>query len=130
MQRWATIGTGDMSHRVASDLVAWSGVDFLDLSATISGEIGWIRLKPMIWAGTRARIHAGSVQRIFVEPELIEHPREGNGYQPMLGGVLSALEDGVLEHPRHERHDTVRIAQTMDAVLAEISVTTAGERSA
>ena len=72
------------SPRAGFAQLAWSGIEFLDLSATVSGDHGWITLDPMFWAGTRARIHAGSVQRIFVEPEVIEHPRQGNGYQPML----------------------------------------------
>nr|WP_315266260.1 Gfo/Idh/MocA family oxidoreductase [Microbacterium lemovicicum] len=101
--------------------LAWSGVEFLDLSATISGESGWITLEPMFWAGTRARVHAGSVQRIFVEPELIEHPRVGNGYQPMLAAVVEALEDGLAQHPWHGRDDTVRIARTMDEILERIT---------
>ena len=71
-------------------------------------------LDPMFWAGTRARIHAGSVERIFVEPEVIEHPREGNGYQPMLAAVLSALDDGLLEHPWHDRDDTLRYTTSKD----------------
>ena len=107
--------------------LAWSGIDFLDLSATVSGERGWITLDPMFWAGTRARIHAGSVQRIFVEPEVIEHPRQGNGYQPMIASVISALNDGLLEHPWHGRDDTVRTARTMDAVLAEMAEATRRE---
>ena len=101
--------------------LAWSGVEFLDLSATVSGDRGWITLDPMFWAGTRARIHAGSVERIFVAPETIEHPREGNGYRPMLAAVISALDDGLLQHPWHDRDGTLRIARTMDAVLADVA---------
>ena len=115
------------SSRSGFAQLAWSGIEFLDLSATVSGDRGWITLDPMFWAGTRARIHAGSVQRIFVEPEVIEHPREGNGYQPMLAAVISALNDGLLEHPWHGREDTVRIARTMDAVLAEMAEATTRE---
>jgi len=109
--------------------LAWSGIDFLDLSATVSGDHGWLTLDPMFWAGTRARIHAGSVERIFVEPEVIEHPREGNGYQPMLSAVLSALDDGLLEHPCHGQDDTLRIARTMDGVLAEMTKADQGRRA-
>jgi predicted dehydrogenase len=117
-------GHADLEYAHGFAQLAWSGIDFLDLSATVSGEHGWITVDPMFWAGTRARIHAGSIQRIFVEPETIEHPRQGNGYQPMLTSVLSALDDGLLEHPWHGREDTVRSARTMDAVLAEMSEAT------
>lgn len=96
--------------------LAWSGVEFLDLSATVSGDRGWITLDPMFWAGTRARVHAGTVERIFVAPEIIEHPRAGNGYGPMLAAVIAALDEGLLEHPWHGRDDTLRVARTMDSV--------------
>ncbi|MCT9821373.1 Gfo/Idh/MocA family oxidoreductase [Microbacterium sp. W1N] len=104
--------------------LAWSGVEFLDLSATVSGERGWITLDPMFWAGSRARVHAGTVERIFVAPEIVEHPREGNGYRPMLTAVISALGDGRLEHPDHTHEDTLRIARTMDRVLHAMTTST------
>lgn len=100
--------------------LAWSGVRFLDLSATVSGERGWVTLAPMFWAGTRARVHAGSAERIFGAPEIVEHPREGNGYRQMLAAVIGALDDGLLEHPWHGRDDTLALARTMDAVLADM----------
>lgn len=101
--------------------LAWSGVEFLDLSATISGERGWVVIDPMFWAGSQARVHAGSVDRIFGSPEPIEHPRIGNGYGDMLGAVIRALDDGLLEHPWHSHEATVSVARTMDLVLAEIT---------
>ncbi|WP_404429861.1 Gfo/Idh/MocA family oxidoreductase [Microbacterium lacus] len=101
--------------------IAWSGVEFLDLSATVSGDRGWVTLDPMFWAGTRARVHAGSAERIFIAPESVEHPRSGNGYQAMLTAVESALRDGLLEHPWHGREATIRVAQTMDDVLTRIT---------
>ena len=104
--------------------LAWSGVEFLDLSATISGERGWITLDPMFWAGTRARVHAGSVERIFVEPQIVEHPREGNGYRQMLAAVARALGDGLREHPWHTAADTLRVARTMEAVHAHMAMPT------
>ena len=115
-------GHAALEHARGFAQVAWSGVDFLDLSATISGEYGWITLDPMFWAGTRARVHAGSVERIFGEPDIMEHPRKGNGYQPMLSGVISALDEGLVEHPWHGRDDTLGIAQTMDAILMDITL--------
>ncbi|WP_251453854.1 Gfo/Idh/MocA family oxidoreductase [Microbacterium sp. Marseille-Q6648] len=98
--------------------LAWSGVQFLDLSATVSGERGWVTFDPMFWAGSSARVHAGSAERIFGEPEVIHYPREGNGYRPMVAGVRSALDDGLLEHPWHTHCDTIAIAETLDAVMA------------
>jgi predicted dehydrogenase len=95
---------------------AWSGVEFLDLSAAISGDHGWVTLDPMFWAGSTARIHAGSAERIFSSPEILNHPRQGNGYVPMLGAVRDALRDGLWEHPWHDRTSTVEVAQTLDAI--------------
>ncbi|WP_277358165.1 Gfo/Idh/MocA family protein [Arthrobacter vasquezii] len=108
----ATLGFG--ADRFAH--VAWSGVEFLDLSAAISGEHGWVTLEPMFWAGTVAHIHAGSAERIFVDPERVEYPRAGNGYQPMLTAVQSAIHDGLLEHPLHGRTSTIEVAQTLDTI--------------
>ncbi|WP_227468391.1 Gfo/Idh/MocA family protein [Microbacterium sp. YJN-G] len=95
--------------------LAWSGVRFLDLSATVSGERGWITLDPMFWAGTRARVHAGGVERIFGSPELVEHPRVGNGYGPMLKAVTEAIAGARLEHAWHTHADSIAITTTLDA---------------
>lgn len=103
--------------------LAWSGVRFLDLSATIAGERGWLVLDAMFWAGTRARIHAGSAERIFVAPEQVEHPRQGNGYRPMIAAVSQAIAEGRLEHPWHTHADSVAITRTMDDVLATMART-------
>ncbi|WP_431779882.1 Gfo/Idh/MocA family protein [Microbacterium aurantiacum] len=101
--------------------LAWSGIRFLDLSATISGERGWITIAPMFWAGSRARVHAGSVERIFGTPEVIEHPRQGNGYGPMLAAVTDAIGRGSLEHHWHTHADSLAITRTLDAVLSGMS---------
>lgn len=100
--------------------LAWSGTEFLDLSATISGQQGWITLDPMFWAGTRARVHAGTVERIFGSPDIIEHLREGKGYRPMLAAVSAAIEEGLLEQPWHTHADTLAVARTMDDVLTQM----------
>lgn len=110
--------------------LAWSGVRFLDLSATVAGERGWLVLDAMFWAGTRARIHAGSAERIFVAPERVEHPREGNGYRPMIAGVMQAIAEGRLEHPWHTHADSIAITRTMDAVLADMATPARASRSA
>lgn len=101
--------------------IAWSGVEFLDLSATVSGERGWVSIDPMFWAGTSARLHAGTAEKIFVAPERIDHPRAGNGYRHMLSAVDAAVEDGLLEHPWHGRTSTLSVARTMDATLTRLT---------
>nr|WP_201471096.1 Gfo/Idh/MocA family oxidoreductase [Microbacterium hydrocarbonoxydans] len=101
--------------------LAWSGVDFLDLSAAIGGERGWITLDPMFWAGSDARVHAGTAERIFHSPEPVRHPRVGNGYGPMLDAVTTAIESGLLEHPWHDAATTIAVTRTLDRILSDIS---------
>lgn len=84
-------GHATLEHASAFSQLAWSGIRFLDLSAAISGERGWLTIDPMFWAGSRARVHAGSVERIFGDPELIEHPRRGNGYGPLRASVRARM---------------------------------------
>lgn len=100
--------------------LAWSGVEFLELSASVSGERGWVVLDPMFWAGSTARVHAGTYERIFRAPEVVDHPREGNGFRPMIRAVVEAVDAGLLEHPWQRRDDTLAVARTMDRVLHEI----------
>lgn len=100
--------------------LAWSGVEFLDLSAAVSGERGWITLDPMFWAGGDAHVHAGSAERIFRTPEAVRHPRVGNGYRPMLEAVSSAIGSGLRQHPWHDGATTIAVARTLDRILADI----------
>lgn len=101
--------------------LAWSGIEFLDLSAAVSGERGWIELAPMFWAGSDAYVHAGSAERIFRSPERIRHPRTGNGYGPMLDAVTIAIEAGVHEHPWHDAATTISITRTLDRILDDVT---------
>lgn len=114
-------GHATLEYRLAFAQLAWSGIRFLDLTATVSGERGWITIDPMFWAGSRARVHAGSAERIFGAPEVIEYPRQGNGYGPMLAAVTDAIARGRLEHPWHSHADSLAITRTLDAVLAGMS---------
>jgi predicted dehydrogenase len=117
----ATLGYSD--NRFAQ--TSWSSVEFLDLSASIGGESGWVTFEPMFWAGETARLHAGSRERIFHSPELVHHPRQGSGYQPMLTAVRDAIRDGLTEHPQHDRTSTVQVAQTLDAIRTALDASLA-----
>lgn len=101
--------------------LAWSGVEFLDLSAAVGGQRGWITLEPMFWAGSAAAVHAGSAEQIFRSPERVSHPRVGNGYGPMLQAVADAVESGRLEHPWHDAAMTIAVTQTLDRILDGIA---------
>lgn len=97
-----------------------SGVEFLDLSASISGTLGWATIRPMFWAGTTADLHAGSLGGIFHSPERLEHPRTGNGFRPMLHAVEQALTQGLLQHPDHDHESTRSVFVTVDAIRHQI----------
>lgn len=104
--------------------LAWSGVEFLDLSAAVSGERGWFTLDPMFWAGSDARVHAGSAERIFRSPEPVQHPRVGNGYGPMLEAVSATIDSGLREHPWHDAATTISVTRTLDRILTDITAIT------
>lgn len=111
-------GHATLEYETGFAQLAWSGIRFLDLTATITGERGWLTIDPMFWAGSRARVHAGSVERIFGAPEVVEHPRQANGYGPMLAAVTDAIGRGGLEHSWHSHANSLAITRTLDAVLA------------
>ncbi|WP_353814386.1 Gfo/Idh/MocA family protein [Agromyces sp. SYSU T00266] len=100
--------------------VACSAIGFLDQAATISGTLGWITIDPMFWAGTTARVHAGSREAILHSPERVVHPREGSGFRPMLRAVAEALAAGDLQVARHDRAATLAVARTLDAILTRV----------
>jgi predicted dehydrogenase len=97
-----------------------SMAEFSELTASIGGEAGWLTLTPPFWATTDLQVHARSVEQIFRDPELIEHPREGNGYRPMLQGVRDAISTGLTEHPAHTAADTIAVMRTIDQVFAHL----------
>ena len=98
-----------------------SMAEFTELTASIGGEAGWLTLTPPFWATTDLEVHARSVEQIFRVPELIEHPREGNGYRPMLRDVRDAIRTGLTEHPAHNATDTISVMRTIDQVFAHLS---------
>ncbi|GAA1057278.1 oxidoreductase [Agromyces luteolus] len=100
--------------------VACSAIGFLDQAATISGTLGWITIDPMFWAGTTARVHAGSREAILHSPERVEHPRDGSGFRPMLRAVADALAAGEQQVSRHDCAATLAVAQTLDEIRARV----------
>ncbi|MFB6608920.1 Gfo/Idh/MocA family protein [Agromyces sp. NPDC056379] len=100
--------------------VACSAIGFLDQSATISGTLGWITIEPMFWAGTTARVHAGSVEAIFHSPGRVERPREGSGFRLMLREAADALAAGERQVAQHDRAATLAVARTLDAIREQV----------
>ncbi len=97
-----------------------SMVEFTELTASVGGTKGWLTLSPPFWATTDLHVHAGDLRRVFREPGLITHPREGSGYVPMIREVMEALRDGLIEHPVHTADDTISVFRTLDAIFAQI----------
>ncbi len=110
-------GHATLEHERGFTQIAWSSMEFLDLSAAVAGEHGWISIDPMFWAGTSAKVHAGSMERIFQAPGPVSHPRVGNGYGPMLRSVEDALSAGMRQHPAHDAPATIAVARTLDLIL-------------
>lgn len=80
-----------------------SMAEFSELTASVGGETGWLTLTPPFWSTTDLQVHARSAQQIFRVPELIEYPREGSGYRPMLRAVRDAISAGLTPTPRPHR---------------------------
>lgn len=100
-----------------------SMAEFSELTASIGGEAGWLTLTPPFWATTDLEVHARTVEQIFRAPELIEHPREGNGYRPMLRAVRDAIDAGLTQHPGHTAAETIAVMRTIDQVFARLHET-------
>ncbi|WP_394551953.1 Gfo/Idh/MocA family protein [Agromyces sp. MMS24-JH15] len=94
--------------------------EFGELTASVGGPKGWLTLTPPFWATTDLEVHAGGMRQIFRTPDLVEFPREGSGYVPMLRAVIAAIADGLTEHPVHPAADTLAVFRTIDEIFAQI----------
>ena len=97
-----------------------SFVEFTELTASVAGTTGWLTLTPPFWATTDLEVHAGSMRRIFRQPEMIVFEREGNGYGPMIRAVMEALDAGWIEHPTHTAEHTLSVFRTLDRIFGQI----------
>ena len=100
--------------------LAASAVEFIDPSASISGTGGWVTIDRMFWASKAASLYALGIPSLFTPPRLLEASEPGNGFRPMLRTVHDAIGDGLVEHPRHGRADTLSVARTMDEIRRQI----------
>jgi len=103
---------------------ASSMVEFLDMSASISGTTGWITIDTGFWYASRLSVHRLTAEGDVHESHEIE--REGNGYVPMLREVSAAIRGAKPEHPWHTLEDTALVFDTMDEIRSQIC---AGERA-
>lgn len=97
-----------------------SMVQFSDCSAAVAGDKGWVTLPAPFWVTTDLQVHAGDPEYFHGNGNLIHLPQEGNGYVPMLRAVVTAIGDGLREHPTHTAADTIATSTTIDAIFAQI----------
>lgn len=100
--------------------LACSMLEFADPSASVSGTKGWLEIPAMFWAGGEALLHAGSPEALFGAPIPISHPREGNGYVPMIRSVQGSIARGERQHPDHDAHATVTTARVLEQIRDQI----------
>ena len=97
---------------------ASSMVEWLDLSASISGTQGWVTIDGGFWGASKLTVHRPTG---FAEDrEVIDVGREGNGYVPMLRAVGEAIEQGLLEHPRHTTEAAAEVFDTLDEIRRQL----------
>lgn len=96
--------------------------EFSELTASVGGETGWLTLTPPFWGTTDLEVHARSPHQIFRAPELIEYPREGSGYRPMLRAVRDAISAGLTQHPAHTADETIAAMRTIDQVFLKLGL--------
>jgi predicted dehydrogenase len=95
--------------------LAWSMVEFVDLSAAISGTEGVITVHPAFWTPERATLMQ-TRGALATAPEIteIEIPRMGFGFVPMLQSVAESIAAGQLENPLHPMSETIATLEVMD----------------
>lgn len=100
---------------------ASSMVEFLDMSASISGTTGWITIDTGFWYASRFTVHRFTAEG--ADSETHETEREGDGYVPMLREVSDAIRGRNLEHAWHTLEDTASVFRTLDEIRSQISAT-------
>jgi predicted dehydrogenase len=99
---------------------ASSMVEFLDMSASISGTTGWITIDTGFWFASRLTVHRFAPEQGEIR-DTHETAQEGHGYVPMLREVTSAIQRRDLQHPWHTLEDTVRVFGTLDEIRSQIT---------
>ncbi|MCC7495161.1 MAG: Gfo/Idh/MocA family oxidoreductase [Fimbriimonadaceae bacterium] len=84
--------------------------------ARIDGTAGRIRIDAF-WHATRATLEVGGQP-----PETVELPLEGNGYNYQAAAVMAALRAGQTECAVMPLDETLAIAETLDALRAQMGV--------
>ena len=89
------------------------------LTAFIAGTAGSIAVPGSFWTPS-GFTHTRYSGLGATGAEEFTYEREGAGYVPMLRAVSQSVLDGEAEHPLRTHAETIAVAETMDAVLAQV----------
>lgn len=98
---------------------AYSQVDWLDQTGSVSGSDATVSLGSGFWYSTRMTLTR--IGATGPHEEIIEFEREGHGYTPMLRAVTTAIRDGLLEHPHHTAANTHAVFTLLDQIRSTIT---------
>jgi len=88
------------------------------MEAVIMGADGHIRLHSPWWRGTTMTLHPAGA-----EPEVIELPPEGNGYNYEAAEVGRCLREGAAESPVMGLDETISVMETLDRIRGQWGMT-------
>lgn len=86
--------------------------------ASVAGSAGRIDIEGPFWAGESFTLSAAQWPPASEE---FRFERQGNGYVPMLDGVVEALDAGWTEHPLSDHAASLRVLHMIDTIRAAIS---------
>ena len=93
-------------------------VEFLDTTAAVSGDRGWIAIDPGFWYASELTVHTYAATG--PSTRTVQVQREGHGYVPMLRSVTNAIAHGYTGHPLHTLEDTAKVYDTMDLIRRQL----------
>jgi predicted dehydrogenase len=98
------------------------------LSAVVAGSKGSIEINGPFWS-PNGFVHRSGSAFPGMPADTVTFELEGAGYVPMIRAVSQAIADGRTEHELRNHADTIAVAETMEAVLAQIHAADAAARS-
>jgi len=98
--------------------LAASMTEWVDPTASISGDAGWINIPFPFWAGTSYTVHAGTG---LFESRAVSLPQRGNGYTPMIEAASEAISNGLRQHALHTWADVHRVYSVLDHIRSQLA---------
>lgn len=98
--------------------IAASAVEFIDLTASISGTRGWITLAAPFWASNSYTVHNQSAETLGGHTHTFEI--EGAGFAPMIREATTAVLAGLHAVAAHNPDDTLATFRTLDLIRSSV----------